>query len=156
MPTDQRVTWQHAEDPAAWGDPETLPTYVARHRPLPYSDHLDVRACAPHTLEDGASAWVRMLRAPDRMGPHGVASILLDVLPPGLFARDEPPFFVPTIDFTVHFSPQLAEADLATGWLHVANRTLWASDGFCVDESTLHGRPLAQIRQGRAVRWSGP
>ena len=132
---------------------------MARHRPLPYSDHLDVRACAPHTLEDGASAWVRMLRAPDRMGPHGVASILLDVLPPGLFARDEPPFFVPTIDFTVHFSPQLAEADLATGWLHVANRTLWASDGFCVDESTLHdraGRPLAQIRQGRAVRWSGP
>jgi acyl-CoA thioesterase len=159
VPTDQLVTWQHTEDPAGWGDPETLPTYVARHRPLPYSDHLDVRACAPHTLREGASAWVRMVRAPDTMGPHGVASIFLDVLPPGLFACDEPPFFVPTVDFTVHFSPQLADADLMTGWLHVTNRTLWTSEGFCVDESTLHdrdGRPLAQIRQGRAVRWNGP
>jgi hypothetical protein len=85
VPTGQRVARQHAEDPAAWGDPEALPAYVAA--------------------------------APD--------------------GRERP----------------------GTGWLHVTNRTLWASDGFCVDESTLHdrdGRPLAQLRQGRAVRWSGP
>lgn len=162
VPTEQRITWRHTEDAARWGDPETLPAFVARHQPLPYADHLDVRACAPHTLPDGASAWVRLARPPDegeKMGPHGVASIFLDVLPPGLFALDEPPFFVPTIDFTGHFAPAVATADFVTGWHHVSNRTLWTSGGFCVDESTLHdreGHPLAQIRQGRAIRWSGP
>lgn len=160
--TGPQTSWRHSEDPRRWGDPETSPPYVARHRPLPYSDHLDVRACAPHTLEDGASAWVRLSRPPDdteKMGPHGIASIFLDVLPPGLFARDVPPFFVPTIDFTVHFAPQVASADFVARWYHVSNRTLWASQDYCVDESTLHDRagyPLAQIRQGRAVRWTGP
>lgn len=158
VPAGRRVTWRHTEDPARWGDPQTLPAYVARHRPLPYAYHLDVRACAPHTLEDGASAWVRLLEKDGAMGPHGIASIFLDVLPPGLFAREEPPHFVPTIDFTVHFGPDVAAADFGSGWFHVGNRTVWASEDFCVDESTLHdsaGHPLAQIRQGRAVRWTG-
>jgi acyl-CoA thioesterase len=76
------------------------------------------------------------------------------VLPPGLFALDEPPAFVPTIDFTVHFAPRLG--DVARGWHHVGNRTVWATRDYCVDESTLHdreGRLLAQIRQGRTIRW---
>jgi acyl-CoA thioesterase len=157
VPAAQEFSWRRTADPTPWGDPDTLAPYVPRHKPLAYSDHLDVRAVGTPTLEGGTAAWVRLApgdRSPDDFGPHGVASIFLDVLPPGLFALDEPPAFVPTIDFTVHFAPRLG--DVARGWHHVGNRTVWATRDYCVDESTLHdreGRLLAQIRQGRTIRW---
>jgi hypothetical protein len=81
--------------------------------------------------------------------------VLLDVLTPGLFALDEPPVFVPTVDVTVHFAPRLG--DVGPGWRFLTNRTVWATRDFCVDESTLHdrdGHPLAQVRQ--AGRSAGP
>ena len=102
------------------------------------------------------AAWVRLVR-PQELGAHGLAAVFLDVLPPGLFTLDQPPFFVPTIDFTIHFAPRLG--DVGTGWHYVTNRTVWATRDYCVDESTLHdrdGHPLAQIRQGRTIKWSAP
>jgi acyl-CoA thioesterase len=145
-------------DTAPWGEPEECPPYVPRYRPLAYDEHLEVRTVGAATLAGGARAWVRLARPRTvPLRPRGVAALLLDVLPPGLFALDDPPFFVPTIDFTVHFAPGMG--DIAADWHLVTNRTLWATRDYCVDESTLHdrtGRPLAQIRQGRAIRWPEP
>lgn len=158
VPIGQVVTWSRRADPTTWGDPESAPVLVSPHRTLSYGDHLDVRKVGVDTLEAGAMAWVRMTAAPaehGNLGPHGIASVLLDVLPPGLFALAEPPAFVPTVDFTVHFSTCLA--GLQDDWFLVRNRTVWATRDFCVDESELHardGRVLAQVRQGRAIRWS--
>ncbi|TBL36914.1 MULTISPECIES: thioesterase family protein [unclassified Micromonospora] len=157
VPVGQRFRWRRREDPAAWGDPETLPAYVPRHRPLAYSAQLDVRTGSAASLADGTSAWVRI--APEAelgeaLGPHAVASIFLDALPPGLFTLAPPPHFVPSVDFTVHFAPDVG--DVAGAWHHVVNRTVWSTEDFCVDESTLHdraGNPIAQLRQGRAIQW---
>ncbi|WP_326554352.1 thioesterase family protein [Micromonospora sp. NBC_01813] len=160
VPVGQEFGWRRREDPAAWGDPEQLPAYAPRHRPLAYSAQLDVRAAGPPSLTDGTAAWVRISPQTDlgeTLGPHAVASIYLDALPPGLFALAEPPHFVPSVDFTIHFAPDLG--DVAGQWHHVTNRTVWSTAGFCVDESTLHdraGNPVAQLSQGRAIQWRDP
>lgn len=155
VPRDRELVWDPPTDPGPWGDPEASPPLVPRHRPLPYAEHLDLRRVGQDTLEDGATAWVRM-RESDGLGPHGRAALLLDVLPPGLFAREPAPGFVPSIDFSVHFSPRAALAIDPGAWFLVNNRTVWSAVDYCVDQSVLHDRDghlLAQVRQGRAVRW---
>jgi acyl-CoA thioesterase len=152
VPSTQEFLWWPAVDPAPWGDPEVCAD-AGWHHPLPYQALVEVRPLGPGTLAEGAAAWVRLCQ-PVPLGPHGVASVFLDLLPPGLFALDEPPYFVPTIDFTVHFAPVLG--DVVDGWHLVTNRTVWATRDVCVDESAVYdraGRLLAQMRQGRAIRW---
>lgn len=157
VPVGQEFRWRRREDPAPWGDPDTLPAYVPRHRELAYSTQLDIRTVGPASLADGTSAWVRLADRAElggALGPHAVASIYLDALPPGLFTLEPPPHFVPSVDFTIHFAPEIG--DVAGDWHHVVNRTVWSTETYCVDESTLHdraGNPVAQLRQGRAIRW---
>jgi len=166
VPSGQEVTWVRRRDPSSWGDPETSPPLVAAHRELAYGGHLDIREVGSSTLEHGAAAWVRMTATPDQhghLGPHAQVALLLDVLAPGVFALHPPPAFVPTVEFTVHFSPLVGGADwhMAEGessaWYLITNRTVWATDQVCVDESRLYdrqGRVAAQVRQGRSIRWS--
>jgi acyl-CoA thioesterase len=156
-PTDEVTTWRRRLDPEPWGDPESMPTYIPAHAKLSYGDHLDIRRVLEASMERGAGTWVRMTHAPSHLGllsPHGVASVFLDALPPGLFALEKRPVFVPTIDFAIHFAPGID--DLGEDWCYVTNHTVWTSEHFCVDESALYDRSgsvLAQVRQGRAVRW---
>lgn len=154
----QELTWNRAVDTSGWGTPEETPVYVPSHKKMSYGEHLDIRRVGEGTLEGGTACWVRMLTPPAShglVGPHGVASVFLDALPPGLFSLEKHPVFVPTIDFTVHFAPDLG--DIEHQWHYVTNHTVWTSRHFCVDESTLYdrgGRVLAQVRQGRHIRWS--
>ena len=149
----QEPLWRSTVDPAPWGDPERWPAASWHQQRLPFAALFDVRSFDAASLTDGTTAWVR-LREPVPLGPHAVAAVFLDLLPPGLFALEEPPFFVPTIDFTVHFAPGLGS--VGSGWHLVTSRTVWATRDVCVEESTVHdrdGRLVARLRQGRAVRW---
>ena len=73
-----------------------------------------------------------------------------------MFALDRPPRFVPSIEFSAHFSPRAVLATDPCQWFLLNNRTVWSAPDYCVDESVLHdveGHVVAQVRQGRAVRW---
>ncbi|MEV0718843.1 thioesterase family protein [Asanoa sp. NPDC050611] len=152
VPTVQEPLWEPSADPTPWGDPESCPP-APWHGGLPFSALFEVRALGDRTRDGGLAAWVRM-RAGMSLGPHAAASVFLDLLPPAPLAMDPPAFFVPTTDFTVHFAPSYE--NVRTGWHVVTHRTVWASREACVDESAVYdrgGRLLAQLRQGRAIRW---
>jgi hypothetical protein len=158
---DESPTWEYSDaapDTVQDTGPDDAPPYVPRHRPLAYLDRLDVRADGPDSLGDGTGAWVRARAgAADGLSPFARLALYLDVLPPGLFATDPQPAFVPSLELTAHFSPRAQQAGRADAWTRVHHRTLWASDSYCVDESVLQdvaGRPVAMQRQGRHVRWN--
>ena len=154
---DAAPTWEYPVTPTDTA-PDDAPPYVPRHRPLAYLDRLDVRAVGPDSLDDGTGAWVRARAgAADGLSPFARLALYLDVLPPGLFATEPQPAFVPSLELTAHFSPRAQEAGRADAWAWVHHRTIWASDSYCVDESVLHdvaGRLVAMQRQGRQVRWA--
>ena len=84
-----------------------------------------------------------------------VACALMDALLPVLFAATPRPVFVPTIEFTVHFSPLIDKVH--DGWLLGRNRLEWASEHYCVEDATLttaSGELLAQQRQIRWIQWT--
>lgn len=153
VPAAQEPLWEPDVDTGPWRSPDTWPAPDPDPR-LPFSALFDVRVVGDWSLDGGSAAWVR-LRRDVALGPHAVAAVLLDLLPPGLLTTERPAVFVPTVDFTVHFVPCL-DAAVASSWVVVTNRTVWAAHDVCVDESALYtagGRLLAQLRQGRTVRW---
>src|SRR5690625_351843 len=86
------------------------------------------------------------------LGRFGIFAVLLDAQPPGLFFSSEPPQYVPTVEFSVHFT--LAPAPARHSWYVVEQKTVWASYHYCVEESTVHdarGLLHAQARQTRRV-----
>jgi hypothetical protein len=151
------TTWCREVDTTTWGDPETTPASSPSFGQLSYDEHVQVRRIDGAPERRGTQAWVRLRTPPSEhglKGPAAVAAVFLDLLDPGPLTFPVRPRFVPTVDFSAHFTPQLP--DLSDTWCHVSNECVWTGDRFCVDESTLHhrdGRVLAQVRQGRAIRW---
>jgi acyl-CoA thioesterase len=152
--------WQRRADLADVPAPDALAS-DASGTTYPYAAQLDIRRTAPASIEAGSAAWIRFAAAlctEEVRTTRAVAAVYLDAMDPGAFTLAPPPEFVPTIDFTAHFSPALDELsphELAGSWSYIVNRTVWADARFCVEESTLHGHDgivLAQVRQGRAIR----
>ncbi|CAM3828682.1 hypothetical protein GCM10009799_01540 [Nocardiopsis rhodophaea] len=152
--------------PATWpGDAPFLarrpaPESLNRFTPPPavarFGQHVDIRPLgASRPLAAGAEpaydAWVRLaLPTPDldHLGTHARRLILVDAMPPGLFAVWDRPAPVPSLELSVHFAPCSDESP----WHLVRHRTVWASADMCVDETTLHTRSGELAAQGRQLR----
>lgn len=140
--------------------PDELPPYTVTEPPLTYESLLDHRLVPDSSAnrQRRTRGWVR-LRDPDSsprlLGPYGMCGLFLDVQPPGVFFLGEPAYFVPTVDFTIHFVPG-GLTDVGE-WHLVEQVTTWATREFCVEESRLYNRNghfVAEGRQSRRVVWN--
>ncbi|MEE2034158.1 acyl-CoA thioesterase [Rhodococcus chondri] len=123
---------------------------------VPFSQHLDIRPInAARPFAGGSDpefdVWIRLRPALEITGVER-AAILLDALPPGLFATRTTPVPIPTVELTTHFAPG---AHTSHGpWHRLRHRTVWATSDRCVDEAelfTADGQLAAQARQSRRV-----
>ncbi|GLZ43265.1 thioesterase family protein [Actinokineospora sp. NBRC 105648] len=131
-------------------DPFTLPVDL-----VPFAQHLEFRPVGPLPLMGGdvpeLVAWVRMTTPPTR--PEAAATVLLDVLPPALYAVRTAPVPIPTVELAVHFTEAAHDFD-ATDWALARIRTEHADAGWCVDASEVwrrDGHLIATARQTRRV-----
>ena len=121
---------------------------------VPFSQYLDIRPInAARPFGGGTDptfeVWIRL--RPDVLLPPAVrAAVLLDALPPGLFATRTAPVPIPTAEFTAHLAPAAHDPD--GDWFHLRQHTTWASVDLCVDDTELR-RPTGElVAQGRQLR----
>jgi acyl-CoA thioesterase len=141
--------------PPAAPPPQDCPVFELPVDFVPIGQQLEIRPTTEaRPLAGGPSAelvaWVRL--RDDRPLDAAALSILLDALPPGLFATFTEVALVPTVDLTAHFSPAAAAA--GRGWVLARITTVEASAGWAVDDSELWsetGERLAVARQARVV-----
>lgn len=137
--------------------PDELPPRIHLQGDLAFDRHLDVRCEPDFTIDTGGGCWLRLKGEPEDMslgGPIGAVCVLLDGLMPAPFAREDPPWFVPTIEFSLSLAP--AAAEWSGGWVWGTNRTEWMTENLCSELSTLadaDGRFLAGLRQVRGIRY---
>jgi acyl-CoA thioesterase len=152
------TTWPGTADLSGLPAPEDVDEFVPPRTFVPFGQHVEIRPVGGSLPGAGAvepvyEAWIR-LRDPGvaaRLGTRGAAAVLLDAMPPGMFATWTDVRPVPTVELTAHFAPGL---DASSDWWHVTHRTSWAGDASCVDETELRrpdGRLAAQARQLRLV-----
>jgi acyl-CoA thioesterase len=130
------------------GEPYRLPREL-----VPIADHTEIRALGPsRPLAGGPEprlhAWVRIHGEPDPLVRLGV---LLDALPPSLFAVWTAPLPVPTVELTAHLSGAPPAAD---EWVRIDQRTTWHDADVAVDDAELRGedgRLVARARQTRRL-----
>ncbi|KJF22525.1 thioesterase family protein [Rhodococcus sp. ACPA4] len=136
-------------------DPSTLPRLEIPIDFVPFSQHLDIRpinAARPFAGGDSPEfdVWIRLLDNLDFTTTERSA-VLLDALPPGLFATLTMPVAIPTVEFSAHFAPTTPSD---SPWHRLRHRTVWATDTLCVDETELFtatGELAAQARQLRRI-----
>lgn len=155
---DGQVAWDPVTVVHGLAEPETL----ARFQPPPdvvaFGQHVDIRPLTATVPGSGADeprydAWVRLVdpQVAADLGPTGTATVLLDVMPPGLFALWRRPRPVPTVELTIHFAHATPEPG---AWHHIWHETVWAAAGVCLDQTELRtadGRLVAQARQTRRI-----
>jgi len=157
VPVGRTVAWGRRRDLSLVPPPEECVPHLSPVPRMSYADNLEILSCGAPTLEGGAAAWIRLREGVGELdlgGAQSTACVFLDSLPPGLYAEPPLPSFVPTIDFSAHFSPSLS--NFAGEWHYAINETVWSDDRYCVEESTLclpDGLIVAQVRQSRAIRW---
>ena len=150
--------WGPAADLSGRADPEALARFLPPPEVVEFAQHVDIRpltATVPGVEADEPQyeAWVRMVdpEVAETLGPEGTAAVLLDAMPPGVFALWRQPRPVPTVELTIHFASPTSEP---AAWHHVAHGTVWASPSACVDETELRsraGRLVAVARQTRRI-----
>ncbi|MGY1619458.1 thioesterase family protein [Geodermatophilus sp. SYSU D00691] len=134
------------------GEPFRLPREL-----VPIADHTEIRALGTsRPLAGGPEprlhAWVRIHGEPDPLVRLGV---LMDALPPSLFAVWTAPVPVPTVELTAHLTGALPDAD---EWVRVDQRTTWHDADVAVDDAELRdvaGRLVARVRQTRRLIGAG-
>lgn len=128
---------------------------------VPFSQHFAFRPATDAVPGGGGAlaelvAWVRPLADTPLDAPFDAAldaaalTVLLDVMPPALYAVGSVPVPVPTVEMSASFTGVVA----APGWVLCRIATRQAADGWCVDDSEVwaaDGRLLAQARQTRRV-----
>ena len=150
--------WSPSADLSRIAPPEDIDRLRLPAEFVPFSTHIDIRPISPDVPGSEGEVpfyetWIRLID-PDELsalGPYGNAAVLLDALPPGLFATWAVPRPVPTVEMTAHFGPDV-RAD--SEWFHIHHATIWASDSWCVEDTTLHSRDgllVAQARQSRRI-----
>ncbi len=152
------TSWPGEIDLSALPAPADVGEFAPPRAFVPFGQHIEIRPVGGALPGSGAvepayEAWIRLRDSTiaDELGTRGTAAVLLDAMPPGLFATWTGVRPVPTVELSVHFAPQI---DAPTRWWHVTHRTSWASGSACVDETELRspdGRLAAQARQHRLV-----
>jgi len=146
-------TWVRSREPA---DPPVEDIGLGRDH-LPFDDLIEMRLAAPPRIDAGTTSWVRFRPGVSETGlvtGEAVVAALLDMPTPGLFGVPDPPAFVPSIDYTVHFGPGAPEEPRE--WVRLDHATAWVTAHHCVDEVTAwnaDGQVLATVRQTRSIRW---
>lgn len=129
---------------------------VLPHSPLPFSQHLEIRAASEDRCLGGGKeaelvSWVRFVdgRAIDAAG----ITTLLDGLAPGIFATITVPVAMPMLQLSVEFAADLLSESL-DHWILIRTRTEHSAGGWVNDESTAwseDGRLLARSRHCRRL-----
>lgn len=152
------------EKPAAGRRDDTTPPQSHRARPhaqgdLAYARNLDVRTAMADPDQSPPATWLKLASSPAPLGLHSgaaIASVLLDALMPVVFRSENPPAFVPTIEFAFSFSPGVDAID--ENWCVAENRLDWVDGEFCAEDASLRhaasGQLLARVRQLRSIRHS--
>jgi Thioesterase-like superfamily len=130
------------------GEPFELPRQL-----VPIAVHTRIRALGPERpLAGGAEprlhAWVRIDGLSDPVVQLGV---LVDALPPSLFAVWTAPRPLPTVELTAHLAGPLPGPG---EWVRIDQRTTWHDAELAVDDAsvwTVDGAPVAQVRQTRRL-----
>lgn len=150
--------WSTSADLGGIVPPEDIDRLRIPAEFVPFSTHIDIRPISPDVPGSLGKVpfyetWIRMIN-PDEssaLGSYGNAAVLLDALPPGLLATWAVPRPVPTVEMSVHFAPDIrAESE----WFHIHHATSWATDAWCVEDTTLRTRDgllVAQARQSRRI-----
>jgi acyl-CoA thioesterase len=137
----------HVPVPAvADGVPFALPRDL-----VPIADHTSIRALGPSRPLAGGdeprlTAWVRI---DGGLAPLVQLGVLLDALPPSLFAVRTAPAAMPTVELTAH----LAGPPPASGaWVLVDQVTAWADGAVAVDEAELRAEDGSLVARARQTR----
>ncbi|WP_409332908.1 thioesterase family protein [Trujillonella humicola] len=137
----------------AVGEPADGAPFALPRELVPVADHLEIRALGRGRPLGGGSearlvAWVRVLGAST---PFTALGVLVDALPPSLFAVWTAPRPLPTVELTAHLAGPAPEPG---AWVRIDQRTSWADDEYCVDDAELHaadGTLLTRARQTRRM-----
>jgi acyl-CoA thioesterase len=122
---------------------------------VPFLQHLDFRPATDTALLGGAEqaefiGWLR-LRDGSALGAQ-VLTVLVDALPPALYAVLTSPVPVPTVALSVQYAEPATTS--CSEWVLGRITTRSAGGGWCVDDSDLwsvDGQLLASARQTRRV-----
>jgi acyl-CoA thioesterase len=136
--------------------PEECPPEYPPVEVVPFVQYVDFRMAGDARPLGGGTepvltAWLR-LKEP-AFSPAETALVLLDSMPPALYAATTEPVVAPTADFAVHFADGLAPADLGD-WTLIRTQVEQASSGWMVDSIRLwrpDGTLLATARQTRRI-----
>lgn len=149
------LTWPRERVVSPVKNPERLARLELPVDFVPFSQHLDIRPVNAARPGAGGSTpefvvYIRLLES-FGLSEQGQAAVLLDALPPGLFAMMTAPTPIPTIEMTAHFAPVPANDN---PWHYLRHRTVWSTTDLCVDETELFtatGELAAQARQLRRI-----
>ncbi|MDH6680520.1 acyl-CoA thioesterase [Rhodococcus sp. LBL1] len=147
---------RHAPSIETVVDPDSLTGLDVPIDFVPFSQHLDIRPInAARPFAGGPDpefdVWIRLRPGSEFTGVER-AAILLDAMPPGLFATRTAPVPIPTVELTAHFAP--AAVSPTGPWHRLRHRTVWWTSDECVDETelfTTDGELAAQARQLRRI-----
>ncbi|SNS75596.1 Acyl-CoA thioesterase [Geodermatophilus saharensis] len=132
--------------PVGDGVPFALPRDL-----VPFAEHLSVRALgATRPLGGGdeprLTAWVRV---DGDLEPLVRLGVLLDALPPSLFAVRTTPLAVPTVELTAHLA---GPPPAAGAWVLVDQVTTWVDDDVAVDDAELRAEDGSLVARARQTR----
>ncbi len=142
--------------------PEDCPDARFPASMFPYTAHFETRMAGKERPFGGGTdpemtAWLRL--RDDDLSTAEAALVLLDAMPPAIYAATSELVAVPTAEYSVHFTDGLPAADLHD-WALVRVNTEQASDSWAVESSGLwspDGTLLAVGRQTRQIlRPAGP
>lgn len=129
------------------GEPFELPRdYV------PVAEHTEIRALgSSRPLGGGAEprlhAWVRIRGG--ELAPLVQLGVLLDALPPSLFAVRTVPAAMPTVELTAHLAGPIPPTG---AWVRVDQRTVWSDAEVAVDDVELRALDGSLVARGRQTR----
>lgn len=120
---------------------------------VPFADHAEIRALGPwRPLAGGPEprlrAWVRI---DGDLPPLVQLGVLVDALPPSLFAVRTTPAAMPTVELTAHLAGPPPESG---AWVRIDQVTTWADADVAVDDAELRavdGSLVARARQTRRL-----
>ncbi|MGY1672077.1 hypothetical protein [Geodermatophilus sp. SYSU D00710] len=118
---------------------------------VPFAEHLSVRALGTTRPLAGGdeprlTAWARI---DGDLEPLVQLGVLIDALPPSLFAVRTTPLAVPTVELTAH----LAGPPPAPGaWVLVDQVTTWVDDDVAVDDAELRAEDGSLVARARQTR----
>jgi acyl-CoA thioesterase len=123
---------------------------------VPFTSHIEVRPADDARPMGGGSdpeltAWIRLEEA--ALEPWQVVTVLLDALPPALYAVATVPAAVPTTMLSIALLDQAQSFDPA-GWALARIRTDFAAGGWAVESSAVwneQGSLLGYASQQRRV-----